>query len=91
MGRKCPSCGEWNTYVEEVMIKESPAKRIIPGLTESSKVRPVLLRDITSKEESRIDLMDEELNRVLGGGHVSACALSTARRSGMGSMTPKRL
>ena len=68
---KCPSCGEWNTYVEEIVAtKESSAKRIIPGITETGKVRPVLLRDITSEEESRIDLKDEELNRVLGGGLV---------------------
>ena len=84
---KCPSCGEWNTYVEEVMIKESPAKRIIPGLTESSKVRPVLLRDITSKEESRIDLMDEELNRVLGGGLVKGSLVLIGGEPGIGKST----
>ena len=84
---KCPSCGEWNTYVEEVMIKESPAKRIIPGLTESSKVRPVLLRDITSKEESRIDLMDEELNRVLGGGLVPGSLILLGGEPGIGKST----
>ena len=84
---KCPSCGEWNTYVEEVMIKESPAKRIIPGLTESSKVRPVLLRDITSKEVSRIDLMDEELNRVLGGGLVKGSLVLIGGEPGIGKST----
>ena len=84
---KCPSCGEWNTYVEEVMIKESPAKRIIPGLTESTKVRPVLLRDITSKEESRIDLMDEELNRVLGGGLVKGSLVLIGGEPGIGKST----
>jgi DNA repair protein RadA/Sms len=84
---KCPSCGEWNTYVEEVMIKESPAKRIIPGLTESSKVRPVLLRDITSKEESRINLMDEELNRVLGGGLVKGSLVLIGGEPGIGKST----
>lgn len=84
---KCPSCGEWNTYVEEVMIKESPAKRIIQGLTESSKVRPVLLRDITSKEESRINLMDEELNRVLGGGLVKGSLVLIGGEPGIGKST----
>ena len=84
---KCPSCGEWNTYVEEVMIKESPAKRIIPGLTESTKVRPVLLRDITSKEESRINLMDEELNRVLGGGLVKGSLVLIGGEPGIGKST----
>ena len=84
---KCPSCGDWNTYVEEVMIKESPAKRIIPGLTESSIVRPVLLRDITSKEESRINLMDEELNRVLGGGLVKGSLVLIGGEPGIGKST----
>lgn len=39
---KCPSCGEWNTYVEEIVMKDPVAKRSIPGITESTKARPVL-------------------------------------------------
>ena len=67
---KCPSCGEWNTYVEEIVVKEPVGKRALYGVSDGGKVRPVLLRDITSEEETRVDLGDRELNRVLGGGLV---------------------
>lgn len=67
---KCPNCGEWNTYVEEIVTKEPAVKRPVPGIMEGNKIRPVLLRDITTEEEARIDLKDDELNRVLGGGLV---------------------
>ena len=67
---KCPACGAWNTYVEEVISKEPASRRAIYGLKSEDKVRPVLLRDITAEEETRIDLNDQELNRVLGGGLV---------------------
>lgn len=85
---KCPNCGEWNTYVEEIVAtKEPSAKRIIPGITETGKVRPVLLRDITSEEESRIDLKDEELNRVLGGGLVKGSLVLIGGEPGIGKST----
>lgn len=55
---KCPSCGEWNTYVEEIVVKEPVGKRALYGVSDGGKVRPVLLRDITSEEETRVDLGD---------------------------------
>ena len=84
---KCPSCGEWNTYVEEIVMKDPVAKRSIPGITESTKARPVLLRDITSREEARIDLGDEELNRVLGGGLVRGSLVLIGGEPGIGKST----
>ena len=58
---KCPNCGEWNTYVEEIVTKEPAMKWPVPGNMEGNKIRPVLLRDITTEEEPRIDLKDDEL------------------------------
>ena len=49
---KCPNCGEWNTYVEEIVTKEPVGKRPVPGIMDNSKVRPVLLRDITTDRKS---------------------------------------
>ena len=66
---KCPSCGEWNTYVEEIVRKEVPNIRPVSGI-ESPKAKPVTLSEIEADEEPRIDMHDEELNRVLGGGLV---------------------
>lgn len=38
---KCPNCGEWNTYVEEIVTKEPAVKRPVPGIMEGNKIRPV--------------------------------------------------
>lgn len=84
---KCPGCGEWNTYVEELIAKETATKRTIPGMNDERKVRPVLLRDITSTEESRIDLQDAELNRVLGGGLVKGSLVLIGGEPGIGKST----
>ncbi len=84
---KCPNCGEWNTFVEEIMAKESAAKRIVPGLLRQEKARPVLLRDVTSEKEERVDMLDEELNRVLGGGLVKGSLVLLGGEPGIGKST----
>jgi DNA repair protein RadA/Sms len=83
---KCPSCGAWNTYVEEVIGKEPAARRSVPGV-ERSGVKPQLLRDVTSKEEARADLCDAELNRVLGGGLVKGSLVLIGGEPGIGKST----
>lgn len=86
---KCPNCGEWNTYVEEVVAKEVPsAKCPVPsGLSERGQARPVLLRDITAEKEDRLDLKDQELNRVLGGGLVKGSLVLIGGEPGIGKST----
>lgn len=86
---KCPNCGEWNTYVEEVVAKEVPsAKRPVPsGLSERGQARPVLLRDITAEKEDRLDMKDRELNRVLGGGLVKGSLVLIGGEPGIGKST----
>jgi DNA repair protein RadA/Sms len=84
---KCPNCGEWNTYVEELVARESPAQRSISGLAEKGKARPTLLRDISSAEEPRINLGDAELNRVLGGGLVKGSLVLIGGEPGIGKST----
>ena len=51
---KCPACGEWNTYVEEVIAKESRQQVQLSGL-EIAKSKPILISDIETEEEDRID------------------------------------
>ena len=86
---KCPNCGEWNTYVEEVVAKEVPsAKRLVPsGLSERGQARPVLLRDITAEKEDRLNMKDQELNRVLGGGLVKGSLVLIGGEPGIGKST----
>lgn len=83
---KCPSCGEWNTYVEEIVRKESPAHRTITGL-DHSKPKPQPLNEIKADEETRIDMHDEELNRVLGGGLVPGSLVLIGGEPGIGKST----
>mgnify|MGYP000286709217 CR=1 FL=1 len=80
---KCPSCGEWNTYVEEIVVKEPVGKRALYGVSDGGKVR----RDITSEEETRVDLGDRELNRVLGGGLVKGSLVLIGGEPGIGKST----
>ena len=83
---KCPSCGAWNTYVEEVVRKESANKRPVSGL-EPVKSKPVTLNDITGGDEPRIDMQDDELNRVLGGGLVPGSLVLLGGEPGIGKST----
>ena len=83
---KCPDCGEWNTYIEETIAKESAQNRSIPGLTKPD-ARPRLLRDVTLQEEARIDMQDGELNRVLGGGLVKGSLVLIGGEPGIGKST----
>ncbi len=86
---KCPNCGEWNTYVEEVVAKETPPARraALSGPGGERQSRPVLLRDITAEKEERLDMKDQELNRVLGGGLVKGSLVLIGGEPGIGKST----
>ena len=83
---KCPSCGDWNTYVEEIISKGPAPKHTIPGLTQSG-MKPQLLRDVTTQEEARLNMHDIELNRVLGGGLVKGSLVLIGGEPGIGKST----
>lgn len=83
---KCPSCGEWNTYVEEIVRKEVINKRPASGI-ETPKAKPLILSDIEAGDEPRIDTHDEELNRVLGGGLVPGSLVLIGGEPGIGKST----
>jgi DNA repair protein RadA/Sms len=83
---KCPSCGEWNTYVEEIISKESKQSIQMAGL-QMTKEKPVLISDVETTEESRIDTHSGELNRVLGGGLVPGSLVLIGGEPGIGKST----
>lgn len=85
---RCPSCGQWNTYVEQVVRKET-ASRILPeGLgQEKERTKPRCLSEIETSEEPRIDMKDAELNRVLGGGLVPGSLVLLGGEPGIGKST----
>lgn len=82
---KCPSCGEWNTYVEEVVEKASSKASSRSGVKEKSLPRKI--KDITYNREERINLNSEELNRVLGGGLVYGSIVLVGGEPGIGKST----
>lgn len=83
---KCPVCGEWNTYVEEIISKDTSAKAGL-SVFDTPKAKPLLLKDIQTGEEPRIDLQDGELNRVLGGGLVPGSLVLIGGEPGIGKST----
>lgn len=80
---KCPSCNEWNTYVEEVISTPSMGGtvRIKQGAA------PLLISGIESTEEKRMDLKNKEMNRILGGGLVPGSLVLIGGEPGIGKST----
>jgi DNA repair protein RadA/Sms len=89
---RCPSCGEWNTYVEEVIQKEETTannawKASTAVGTTSKAARPRVISDIIFEEEPRILTRDGELDRVLGGGLVPGSLVLIGGEPGIGKST----
>ena len=81
----CPSCGEWNTYVEEVVKKET-GKNQIPVRKASASI-PMKINEIEQGSEVRIDTNNAELNRVLGSGLVLGSLILIGGEPGIGKST----
>jgi DNA repair protein RadA/Sms len=86
---KCPSCNEWNTYVEEVIQKNEPSSSAAVSKTSYHKkvVEPVLIDEIGAQTETRIEIKDKELSRVLGGGIVPGSLVLFGGEPGIGKST----
>lgn len=86
---QCPSCGQWNTFVEELIQKEtSKNNNGWKDYNEDKKSYKVIsLNEIKSSEEDRILTTDAELNRVLGGGIVPGSIVLVAGEPGIGKST----
>ncbi|MBX2931783.1 MAG: DNA repair protein RadA [Chitinophagaceae bacterium] len=83
---KCPSCNEWNTFIEEVVEKNKTQDW--KGYTNDAKQNKVIaLNNVTTSEERRITTYDAELNRVLGGGIVLGSLVLIAGEPGIGKST----
>ena len=83
---RCPSCGEWNTFVEEVIQREDNRPAYTPkGNHQTSE--PHLISEITAGNEMRIDTSNQELNRVLGGGLVAGSLVLVGGEPGIGKST----
>lgn len=84
---KCPACGEWSTFVEELVRKDAASKQDDTRSFGISKSDPKPLSEVKADELPRIDMNDGELNRVLGGGLVPASVVLIGGEPGIGKST----
>jgi len=84
---RCPSCGEWNTYVEEVILKENKEDHVAKLSSAKNKNNPQLISEIKTGNEKRINSQNNELNRVLGGGIVAGSLILIGGEPGIGKST----
>jgi DNA repair protein RadA/Sms len=82
---KCPSCNEWNTFVEETIQKNEGKNEWRESKT--IQARPVLLSDIEQSSAARMPVPDGELSRVLGGGLVPGSLVLIGGEPGIGKST----
>lgn len=89
---QCPSCKQWNSFVEEVVDKGAsrvPEWRSSVGQSFSAKRtnKAAVIHEIVYSEEQRILTPDQEFNRVLGGGIVTGSLVLIGGEPGIGKST----
>ena len=81
---RCPECGKWNTFVEEVVKAESTKRKTGSAIAKST---PVRIQEVTYSEAKRIPTHCSEFDRVLGGGIVPGSLLLLGGEPGIGKST----
>ena len=86
---QCPSCNQWNSFVEEIIQKEPAKNNGWEHYHETSERtnKTIQLNEIKNSEEKRLLTTDDELNRVLGGGIVPGSIILVAGEPGIGKST----
>lgn len=82
---KCPECGKWNTFDEEVV--ESTPKTVTRKSAVSLESKPKLIKDVTYSNQQRITTYCNEFDRVLGGGIVPGSVILIGGEPGIGKST----
>lgn len=82
---KCPECGSWGSFTEEVQSNLKPQNISPQGIVNDTK--PSLINDIHIGEEVRISTNISEFNRILGGGLVQGSLVLIAGDPGIGKST----
>jgi DNA repair protein RadA/Sms len=80
---KCPSCGQWNTFAEEIEQRASDAK----SQRGISKGKIEKIQDITSTKKERYSTGSREMDRVLGGGIIKSSLVLVGGDPGIGKST----
>ena len=81
---RCAQCGEWNSFVEE-LVQES--KKTTKGIIGTTQQRALRLSEVKLNSDQRLDTGDGEFNRVLGGGMVAGSMILLGGEPGIGKST----
>jgi DNA repair protein RadA/Sms len=81
---KCPDCGEWNSFVEEVGVSPGGASQTVRAPKE---LLPIAFAEIASQEDARFTSGIIEFDRVLGGGIVPGSLVLIGGDPGIGKST----
>ena len=84
---QCNACKEWNTVVEEVIQKSEKTAWKADNTTLSKAAKPILISDISTSKEYRLNIGNIEFNRVLGGGLVPGSVVLLGGEPGIGKST----
>ena len=84
---QCTSCKEWNTIAEEVIQKPEKSNWKIQSSTDIRISKPLKINEIDTSQEARLDILDNEFNRVLGGGMVKGSLTLLGGEPGIGKST----
>ncbi|HRN50674.1 MAG TPA: DNA repair protein RadA [Anaerolineales bacterium] len=83
---RCPQCGEWNTYTEE-LVTDEPARRVASSHGSGSNTPKPLTQIAGGAESERMPLSIGEFARVLGGGVVPGSLVLIGGDPGIGKST----
>ncbi|WP_299531068.1 DNA repair protein RadA [Ulvibacterium sp.] len=84
---QCTSCKQWNTVVEEVVQKEEKSGWKTSNNLAKKIAKPLRVSEINTARELRLDVYDQEFNRVLGGGLVPGSMVLLGGEPGVGKST----
>lgn len=84
---QCNACKQWNTIVEEIVQKPETSGWKSPSNNTKRVSKPLRIKDIDTSQEIRINTLDAEFNRVLGGGIVQGSLTLLGGEPGIGKST----
>ncbi len=84
---QCNACKEWNTIAEEILQKPEKSDWKTPTTSTKRVSKPLKIKDIDLSEEARLNSLDHEFNRVLGGGVVPGSLTLLGGEPGIGKST----